>query len=81
MVIFAYKINIKACIFLHVAFGRNVTVIAIATQGRDSARFSQWVTSYTLSVSNDGSKWRPYTQDTAIRVRKMIKYDLIDENI
>ena len=70
-----YKVNIKA-LYLHVAFGRNVTIIAIATQGRDSE--TQWVTSYTLSVSNDGSMWRPYTQDSVIRVRNI--KDILPQN-
>ena len=49
-------------------FGRNVEITAIATQGRNTPAHPQWVTSYTLSVSNDGSVWMPYREESAMKV-------------
>ena len=53
---------------------RSVTLITkIATQGRHT--YSQWVTEYTLSHSNDETTWSNYEEDmncTKVRVMKII---------
>ncbi|XP_078353361.1 uncharacterized protein LOC144638092 isoform X2 [Oculina patagonica] len=45
--------------WLEVSFHRPVQITACATQGR--ADYDQWVTSYTLSYSEDGSKYSVYS--------------------
>ena len=44
--------------WLQVDLGKNLEVTAIQTQGRYEA--NQWVTSYTVSYSNDGKTFHPY---------------------
>lgn len=44
--------------WLQVSFGRETTVTQVATQGRYDA--DQWLTSYSLSYSVDGSHWAWY---------------------
>ncbi|XP_015763702.1 PREDICTED: uncharacterized protein LOC107342725 [Acropora digitifera] len=45
--------------WIQVAFYRPVDVTAIATQGRPN--YNQWVTSFTLSYSEDGTKFTVYS--------------------
>ncbi|XP_068676816.1 uncharacterized protein [Montipora foliosa] len=45
--------------WLQAAFQRPVDITAIATQGR--ADYNQWVSSFTLSYSEDGAKFTVYT--------------------
>ena len=40
-------------------FYRPVQITALATQGR--ANYNQWVKSYTLTYSEDGTKYSPYS--------------------
>ena len=41
--------------FWQVDLGRDYVVTAVATQGRDG--FDQWVTSFALFHSRDGTQW------------------------
>ena len=56
--------------WLQVNFGRETTVTKVATQGRYSG--NNWITSYSLSYSVDGSHWAWYRlSDGHIRVREI----------
>lgn len=45
--------------WIEVSFYRPVQITALATQGR--ANYNQWVKSYTLTFSEDGKKYSPYS--------------------
>ena len=56
--------------WLQVNFGRETTVTKVATQGRYDS--NNWITSYSLSYSVDGSHWTWYRlSDGHIRVREI----------
>lgn len=59
-------------ICLKVAFYRPVDVTAIATQGR--ANYNQWVTSFTLSYSEDGTKFTVYSVGGQQKVWEVFLY-------
>lgn len=54
--------------WLQVDFLQNVTLCKVATQGRDSS--PQWVLSYLLSYSMDGSAFENYKQCGADKVKQ-----------
>jgi hypothetical protein len=45
-----------------------ISVTGVATQGRCTSRWTQWVTSYTVSYSTDGEKWRFYEESGSTKV-------------
>lgn len=51
--------NTQVVVSSQVAFHRPTKITAVALQGR--ADFDQWVTSYTLSYSEDGGKYSVYS--------------------
>ena len=55
-ILFNYKVDLK----------RRALVTRILTQGRQDA--NQWVTSYTVSYSNNGRTFRPYTKRGRVKV-------------
>lgn len=62
--------------WLQVYFGRETTVTKVATQGRYDA--DQWVTSYSVSYSVDGTHWAWYRLvDGHIKVWNTILVDVI----
>ncbi len=48
--------------WLQLELGPPTTVTGILTQGRGDTGRRQWVTSYTVSYSNDSSLWYPYKE-------------------
>ena len=63
--------------WLQVDLGNNHTrVTAVATQGRNSAAYSQWVTKYKLQYSNDGVNFHYYRQraEVAYKVKLPINH-------
>ena len=54
--------------WLQVDLGRVMAVKKIATQGRPVASHRQWVTTYKISSSVDGTDWVKYTEDNAVKV-------------
>ena len=61
--------------WLQVYFGRETTVTKVATQGRYDS--DQWVMSYSLSYSVDGSHWAWYRlSDGRIKVKEHIWFDV-----
>jgi hypothetical protein len=59
------KVN-QAGEYLQVDLGREFYVTKVATQGR--LGYPQWVTSYSLKYSLDGSTWIGYQQDGTAKV-------------
>ncbi|KAL9978372.1 hypothetical protein ACROYT_G015875 [Oculina patagonica] len=54
--------------WLQVDLGRAVAIKGVATQGRRIDNHAQWVTSYTVSSSLNGSDWVMYTEDNVEKV-------------
>ena len=48
--------------WLQVDLGSFTTVAGVATQGRHTFRWRQWVTSYKVQYSNDGAIFQFYTE-------------------
>ena len=55
--------------WLQVNFKLQATITEILTQGRSNA--NQWVTSYTVSYSNDGLNFFDYRVDGVVKVRML----------
>lgn len=53
--------------------GETVEVYQVATKGQEESKAS-WVTSYVLSISEDGSSFFNYTQGGQTRVRRVEQY-------
>ena len=53
--------------WFQVDFRKKTIVSEIYIQGRQD--YNQWVTSYTVSYSNDGKVFRPYTQNGQLKVK------------
>ncbi|XP_020899992.1 EGF-like repeat and discoidin I-like domain-containing protein 3 [Exaiptasia diaphana] len=49
--------------FIQIDLGSTNVITMVATQGRNSTRFLQYVTLYSLSYSNDGNNWKEYFGD------------------
>ena len=54
--------------YLQIDLGKERVVNKIATQGRSSTVYFQWVTSYKLLFSSDGAKWKEYHNNGAVKV-------------
>jgi hypothetical protein len=55
--------------YLQIDLGRVTTVTMVATQGRPVG-FPQWVTSYAIDYSTDGSLWLHYRENGEDKVNK-----------
>jgi len=53
--------------YLQIDLGKERMVNKIATQGRSSTVYFQWVTSYKLLFSSDGAKWKEYHNNGAVK--------------
>ena len=54
--------------YLQIDLGKERVVNKIATQGKPSTNYFQWVTSYKLLFSSDGAKWNEYQNDGVVKV-------------
>ena len=54
--------------YLQIDLGKERVVNKIATQGRSSTVYFQWVTSYKLLFSSDGAKWKEYQDNGVVKV-------------
>ena len=54
--------------YLQIDLGKERVVNKIATQGRPSTVYLQWVTSYKLLFSSDGAKWNEYQNNGVVKV-------------
>ena len=54
--------------YLQIDLGKERVVNKIATQGRPSTVYLQWVTSYKLLFSSDGAKWKEYQNNGVVKV-------------
>ena len=55
--------------YLQIDLSIDHVVTGVATQGRDDTQFTQWVKTYQLQYSKDGSvTWEYYKEDTAVKV-------------
>lgn len=52
--------------YLQIDLGSSHVVCAVATQGNNAA--DQWVKSYQISTSKDGTNWTPYVENGRARV-------------
>ena len=52
--------------WMQVNFGREVQITGVATQGRTDS--DQWVKTYTLSYSNDGTHFIDFLENAAAKV-------------
>lgn len=48
--------------WLQILVGSHYKVTGVATQGRNSDRYPQWVTKYQLQFSNDGDNFQNYKE-------------------
>ncbi|KXJ24097.1 Lactadherin [Exaiptasia diaphana] len=49
--------------YIQVDLGVTNVITMVSTQGRSSCSCFQWVTSYSLAYSDDGTSWKPYEGD------------------
>ena len=54
--------------WLQIDLGEERLVTNLATQGRSSPEFAQWVTSYTILFSSDNVKWEEYKENDFVKV-------------
>ena len=54
--------------YLQIDLGKERVVNKIATQGRPSTVYLQWVTSYKLLFSSDGANWKEYQNNGVVKV-------------
>ena len=54
--------------YLQIDLGKERVVSKIATQGRPSTVYLQWVTSYELLFSSDGADWNEYRSNGVVKV-------------
>ena len=57
--------------YLQIDLGKERVVNKIATQGRPSTVYFQWVTSYKLLFSSDGAKWNEYQINGVVKVNNV----------
>ncbi|XP_015751481.1 PREDICTED: lactadherin-like [Acropora digitifera] len=53
--------------YLQIDLGKERVVNKIATQGRPSTVYFQWVTSYKLLFSSDGANWNEYQNNGVVK--------------
>ena len=58
----------KAGEWLQVDLGKERLLTNLSTQGRPSAVYQQWVTSYNILFSSDSVKWEPYKENNVVKV-------------
>ena len=59
--------------YLQIDLGKERVVNKIATQGRPSTVYFQWVTSYKLLFSSDGANWNEYQNNSVVKVNNVIQ--------
>lgn len=64
--------------WLQIDMGDHHKVTGVATQGRDSVKYKQWVTKYQLLFSNGGVNFQDYKgQGTARKVKQALSTNFI----
>ena len=58
--------------WLQIEFSRPTTIVEVSTQGRAGGTHIQYVTSYTLSYSDDGVSFQPYKRHGSVKVINII---------
>ncbi|EDO43841.1 predicted protein [Nematostella vectensis] len=60
--------------YLQVDLGRDARVGQVSTQGSPKWELQQWVTSYRLAASDDGTVWMDYQRDEGPVVRDLFVF-------
>lgn len=61
--------------WIQVKLGHKTRITGVVTQGRQDA--NQWVTSYSISYSLYGRKFRPYRENGQVKVTILVEYKFI----
>ena len=61
--------------WIQVKLGQKTRITGVVTQGRQDA--NQWVTSYSISYSLYGRKFRPYRENGRVKVTVLVEYKFI----
>ena len=67
--------------WLQIDLGEERLVTKLATQGRPSPEWSQWVTSYTILFSSDNVKWEEYKENDFVKVCDAVLFFLFKRNL
>ena len=66
----------RKCFQFQVDFKKSVQVTAIATQGRNSRGWPQWVTSFEIQYSNNGHYWKSYKRGGVTKVSALYDFNV-----